>query len=186
MFPWEAAFVTPWLVFGAWWAVRARGNARALQRESRASRLRYGILFIAGALLLALGERISTAQLWQPSRSLAACLLALEWAGVGFTIWAREHLGRMWSGAVTLKEDHRIICTGPYRIVRHPIYTGILTGLVAVALVRGLVAALVALPLFVIGFWRKLRLEERVLVEHFGESYRTYQREVSALIPYLL
>jgi protein-S-isoprenylcysteine O-methyltransferase Ste14 len=183
---WPAAFVAPWIVFGLWWAGRARGNAKAIERESRASRLSYGVLFLVGALLLACGARISTVRWWQPSRALAACLLALEWAGVGYAIWAREHLGRMWSGAVTLKEEHRIVRTGPYRMVRHPIYTGLLAGLVAVALVHGLVVSLVAVPLFVIGFLRKIKLEERLLVEHFGDEYRAYRRDVRALIPFVL
>jgi protein-S-isoprenylcysteine O-methyltransferase Ste14 len=103
--------------------------------------------------------------------------------GLGFTVWARVHLGQHWSGHVTLKAGHRLIRTGPYAIVRHPIYTGLLLAAVGTAFAvdewRGVLAVLIIVEAHV----RKLRLEERWLVEEFGGEYEQYRREVKALIP---
>src|SRR5262245_41187922 len=148
-----------------------RGNAAVARRESRASRYGYFSLFAVGAVLSIFADRITPTRLWAASLPLVIAALALEWGGVAFAIWAREHLGRMWSGMVTLKEDHRLIRSGPYRVVRHPIYTGLLFGLFGVALIRGNLAALLAIALFAAGFARKIVLEERMLSEHFGEEY---------------
>ena len=90
---------------------------------------------------------------------------ALVAIGLGFAGWARFHLGRLWSGRVTLKEDHAIIRTGPYGIVRHPIYTGLVLALVGTGLAQGTVPALAGLVLIVIGLLIKIRQEERLLTD---------------------
>jgi protein-S-isoprenylcysteine O-methyltransferase Ste14 len=182
---WTAVFVAPWVVFAIWWLARARGNAATARRESRGSRIGSLALFSIAVLLLVSADRITPARLWPPSTVLVTAMLAIEVASVAFAIWAREHLGRMWSAVVTLKEGHRLIRSGPYRLVRHPIYTGILTGLTAVALVRANPAALLALPFFAAGFARKIVLEERMLAAHFGEEYANYRRETRALLPFV-
>jgi protein-S-isoprenylcysteine O-methyltransferase Ste14 len=120
------------------------------------------------------------------SFALAIGALAVECVGVAIAIWAREHLGRLWSGRVTLKEGHRIIRSGPYRFVRHPIYTGLLVGISGVVMVRGTLSAAVALLLFVIGVTRKILAEERLMTEQFGDEYRQYKKDVKALIPFLV
>jgi protein-S-isoprenylcysteine O-methyltransferase Ste14 len=107
-------------------------------------------------------------------------------AGVAFAIWAREHLGKLWSGTITLKEGHRIVQSGPYRLARHPIYTGILTGVVGVVLARGDLASLLALVLFALGVARKIAIEEKLLGSRFGEEYAAYRKKVRAIIPFIL
>jgi protein-S-isoprenylcysteine O-methyltransferase Ste14 len=103
--------------------------------------------------------------------------------GIGFAFWARVHIGRNWSGHVTLKPGHRLIRTGPYALVRHPIYTGLLLAMTGTAVAvdrgRGVLAVLIAVETL----WRKLRLEERWLTEEFGAEYGRYRREVKALVP---
>ena len=111
--------------------------------------------------------------------------LALTILGLAFAVWARIHLGRFWSGRVTLKEDHKLIRSGPYAFVRHPIYTGLLTAGSGTVLARGTLAALVGLALIGLAFWMKIRAEENLLTSHFGETYREYRRQVAALIPFL-
>ncbi|MGP8165465.1 MAG: methyltransferase family protein [Steroidobacteraceae bacterium] len=107
-------------------------------------------------------------------------------AGLLFSIWARQHLGRNWSGRVTIKADHELITTGPYRVTRHPIYTGLLIAFagsaLAVAEMRGLIAFVIAFA----ALWRKLKLEERYMREQFGQAYIDYQRQVAAIVPILL
>jgi len=106
--------------------------------------------------------------------------------GLAFTVWARVILGRNWSGTVTLKEGHELIRSGPYRFVRHPIYTGLLVAFAGSAIARGEWRGLVALAIAFAALWRKLKLEERWLGETFGDAYERYRAEVPALIPFLL
>jgi protein-S-isoprenylcysteine O-methyltransferase Ste14 len=111
--------------------------------------------------------------------------VALTVAGLVFTWWARIHLGRLWSSSVTKKADHRIVDTGPYAIVRHPIYTGILAGIFATAAMRGAPIGFVGAILATYGFMIKARLEERFLREQLGaETYESYRRRVPMLIPF--
>jgi len=107
---------------------------------------------------------------------------AVTAAGLGFSVWARVHLGVYWSGNVTLKEGHRLIRSGPYRLVRHPIYTGILFGMLGSAIAKDQVLGLLAVAVTVVSFVRKLRIEEKWLTEEFGEEYLQYRREVRALL----
>jgi protein-S-isoprenylcysteine O-methyltransferase Ste14 len=112
--------------------------------------------------------------------------LALTILGLGFAIWARIHLGRFWSGTITLKENHELIRSGPYAFVRHPIYTGLLTAAAGTALARGTFSALLGLALIGVVCWLKIRAEEKLLTNHFGDTYRNYRRQVAALIPFVL
>jgi protein-S-isoprenylcysteine O-methyltransferase Ste14 len=93
------------------------------------------------------------------------------------------HLGRLWSGSVTLKEEHVIVRTGPYGLTRHPIYTGLLLALIGTVLVRGTLGAVLGFFLIAIGIWVKVRQEEQLLISHFGDAYRAYRTAVPALVP---
>ena len=184
---WHWLFIGPWIFFGAWWLVRALGTARTASQESMASRLSHALFLGGGALLMIIHPRGFLAQrLWPQSFGLACTGLVLDVAGVAFAIWAREHLGRLWSGTITLKEGHLVVRSGPYRWARHPIYTGILTGLTGVVIARADLSSLVALTLVAIGVVRKVVIEERLLVEHFGDEYESYRREVKTIVPFLI
>lgn len=123
-------------------------------------------------------------RLWDTSPDLDWSLFALTIAAFTFCWWARLHLGRLWSGFVTLKEDHRIVDTGPYGLVRHPIYCGVIVAGVATALIRATPVALAGSGLLAIGFWAIARLEERFLRQQLGvEAYDVYRRRVGMLIP---
>jgi protein-S-isoprenylcysteine O-methyltransferase Ste14 len=107
--------------------------------------------------------------------------------GLLFSVAARRHLGGNWSGTVTLKQDHTLTRSGPYRFVRHPIYTGLLlaifgSGVIALGEWRGLVA----LALTTVAILRKIQIEERFMLEQFGVAYARYRQEVAALIPGIL
>jgi protein-S-isoprenylcysteine O-methyltransferase Ste14 len=162
----------PWVVFFGWWTVRGLQADKAV-RVSR--RFRWAPL-VAAVAAVALWRL----PLWRPLIFLG---IAVECVGIAFAIWAREHLGKIWSSRVTLKKDHRLIQSGPYRIVRHPIYTGALFALGGLAVATGLASVLICVAGMVVDWWIKLRQEERLLIEHFGDEYREYQRKVPALIP---
>jgi protein-S-isoprenylcysteine O-methyltransferase Ste14 len=117
------------------------------------------------------------------SGSVAVAICAL---GMLVSIWSRRALGSEWSRDVELKQGHKLVEGGPYAIVRHPIYTGHLLMGLGTAIGSGLLAGFVGLALFLVGFWIKLRQEERLLVRSFPEEYPAYRARVRALIPYVL
>src|SRR3954462_8415938 len=175
-----------WLVWLAGWWLGALKSARTVARASPGSQLIYSIFTWIGAALLffnVVRGGIFSAALYPSLRTVAWTGVALVALGLAYAVWARLHLGKLWSARVTLKTEHRIIKTGPYAITRHPIYTGMLLALVGTVLVRDTVVGLIGFALIATGFVLKLRQEERMLTEHFGDDYRLYRREVSALIP---
>ena len=88
------------------------------------------------------------------------------------------------SATVAVKEGHTVVRTGPYRLTRHPIYSGLLLALLATAILRDSWAAFAGWGLLVFGFVIKLRQEERLLLATLGPAYATYQAEVPALVPH--
>ncbi len=106
-------------------------------------------------------------------------------AGLLFAVYARGHLGRNWSRSVTIKQDHELIATGPYTIVRHPIYTGILTGFIGTVIALSEARGVIAVVLIFLVFWVKLRMEEDWMRSHFGETYTAYAHHTAALVPFL-
>ena len=111
---------------------------------------------------------------------------AITAGGLPFAVWARRHLGKNWSQAVTLKEGHELITSGRYALVRHPIYTGLLLGFVGCAVARGEWRGLLAVALVFGALWHKLKLEEKWMRVQFGQSYEAYSRRVTALVPYVI
>ena len=120
-------------------------------------------------------------QLWG-----ALALAAVMVAGLLLTWWARIYLGPLWSGVITRKKDHRIVDTGPYAFVRHPIYAGLVIALLATAAAEGRATALIGVAFVIFGLWLKAHTEERFLMAELGvEVYGSYCRRVSMLIPFL-
>ena len=109
--------------------------------------------------------------------------LAVEAIGLFLTIWARRHLGRNWSGEITIKVDHQLIRSGPYKLLRHPIYTGLLTMYAGIAIVTGEWLAIIGFAMVAFAYWRKIRLEEANLKIAFGAEYDAYRRATWALLP---
>ena len=177
-----------WFVFIAVWIALARGGKAVAERESRYSRLSHYLpLAIAIYLLSAphvpiapLNDRFAPLSLW-PVRFGAA----LTFAGLAFALWARMLLGGNWSSSVTIKRDHELVVDGPYRWVRHPIYTGILVALAGTALAVGEWRAALAVVFAAAAFWRKLRIEEALMRRQFGDTYAQYAARVPALIPFV-
>jgi protein-S-isoprenylcysteine O-methyltransferase Ste14 len=161
---------------------------RAITRPSWREEWLYRVLtLIGGYLLLAfrLGPLFPSPRLWALGSAVDWAMFALVIAGFAFAWWARLYLGRLWSSSVTRKADHRIVDTGPYAIVRHPIYTGLLLSAFATTLQVGAARAVVGALFFLLGFWIKARLEERFLSEQLGEAeYGAYRRRVPMLLPF--
>ena len=127
---------------------------------------------------------VAAARFWPPSALLGWVLFALAAGGFAFCWWARLHLGRLWSGFVTLKEDHRIVDTGPYALVRHPIYSGLMFAALATALMRANLAAFLGAVLIIVGFAMTARIEEGFLRTQLGAAnYDDYRHRVGMLVP---
>lgn len=175
-----------WILFGLYWLVPALKRKRTKRRETWAQRAVY-MLPLWGAIWLLL--RPEARYRWLSERFMPAGA-AMEWtgviltgAGVAVAIWARWHLGANWSGTVTLKEGHELIRTGPYRWVRHPIYTGILLALLGTAIAAGEVRGLVAVAIAWASFYFKARREEAFLTQEFGEKFGIHARETGMFVP---
>lgn len=179
----------PWLVLAAVWLIAAVGAKRPLRSESIFSRL-YHVLFMTAVFALLFRRDVRIGQLGLrlvPASPDAAYIgLALTVLGIAFAIWARAMLGGNWSATVTVKQDHFFVQRGPYRLVRHPIYAGVLLAMFGTAIVYGEAGCFLAVVLAFIGWWLKARIEEEFMTQHFGEDYRRYQRNVRQLIPFVL
>ena len=179
-----------WTVLWVFWFVYALTAKQSIRRQTLASRLIQTVpVIIAFSLLFA----HRTWPHWLHLRIFPKSDLALLWtgtlltaAGVVFAIWARVWIGRNWSGTITIKDQHELIQNGPYSLVRHPIYTGLLTAFLGTALVHGEIGGLIGFLLLLIGFGTKLRMEETFMTQQFGETYVEYKHRVKALVPFLI
>jgi protein-S-isoprenylcysteine O-methyltransferase Ste14 len=186
----KAFFPVIWIAFFLYWRIRAAHTKTTQRLEPLAPRILRSVLcLIAIALLLIPPTYVPLPwlyhQLW-PTGLLPFWLGAvINVAGLLFAIWARVHLGRNWSSSVTIKQGHELITTGPYAVVRHPIYTGILIGFLGMAIAIAQVRGFIVVALFFLAFWLKLRREEQFMHSQFGEVYATYAHHTSALVPYL-
>jgi protein-S-isoprenylcysteine O-methyltransferase Ste14 len=177
-----------WIILVTVWVIGAFMTRQTVRQQTSNSRLwQMGIVLLGMWLLF--GQRTGSAWLAQPAfpmtTAVAIAGLATTLAGVAFAIWARVTLGANWSGVITVKEGHTLVRRGPYRIVRHPIYTGLLVAVAGTALTYGLIRGILALPIVAFGLWLKTLTEERFMVQQFGEQYLCYKHEVRALVPFL-
>jgi protein-S-isoprenylcysteine O-methyltransferase Ste14 len=184
----EGFFPVVWLAFILYWRIKA-GGAKTTQRlEPVASRVLRALTFLVVIVLFS-ATRIPLPwlylHLWPPGIWPFWIGAAVTVAGVLFAVWAREHLGSNWSSAVTIKQDHELVTSGPYALVRHPIYTGILAGLLGTAIAVSEVRGMIGLALAFLVTWPKLRMEEGWMRSQFGATYVAYAQRTAALVPYL-
>ena len=178
-----------WVIWAIYWCIAARGVKPVERRESVASRLGHALPLAAAALLFFI---VPSTPAWLGERFLPSGTavylggVGLVVAGLLLCVWARVALGGNWSGTVTLKQNHEIVRAGPYRRIRHPIYTGLLLMFLGSAIALGEWRGLLALAIAFAALWRKLKLEERWLGERFGAAYAAYRECSSALIPLIL
>jgi protein-S-isoprenylcysteine O-methyltransferase Ste14 len=184
----ESFFPVLWIAFLIYWQIKAIGTKTTQRIEPVASRILRVFIFAIAIVLLST-TRIPLGwlyhQLWPVGLWPFWLGAAVMVAGLLFAVWAREHLGRNWSRSVTIKQDHELITTGPYGMVRHPIYTGILGGFLGSAIALSEVRGFIAMVLIFIALWLKLRMEEQWMRSQFGETYVTYTHQTAALVPYL-
>lgn len=175
-----------WLLLAAYWFFAAVGAKRPAKKENPGERFMHiafmalgFFMFYGGAFRLGLlGRRFLPDELWIAWAGAAITLL-----GVLFAIWARFTIGKEWSAEVQIKEGHQLIRTGPYAHIRHPIYTGILLALCGTAIAIGEYRAILGLVLFLVGFTRKAKKEERFLAGEFGPAFDEHRRHTGFFLP---
>jgi len=164
-------------------AFLSKANKR---RENPWQRLQHMIPAVIGFLLIFNAEwRFSwlTSVIFPDSPPLMSLCVVLTLVGLLFAVWARLALGANWSGSVTIKTDHQLIRRGPYRFIRHPIYTGMLTALLATAVTQQLVGGLLGFVVVFAALYRKARREESFLSEEFGDSFAEHRQHTGMFLP---
>jgi len=182
-----AAFL--WTVLLIVWIVFAVRRKRTKQMEHPAERLQHLVPVGVGFWLL-----FSKGHFWgwlddfavRPGLAAWSTGLALTAAGVAVSIWARISLGANWSGMVTLKQGHELVRNGLYRWIRHPIYTGLLLGMIGTALVLARVRGWLGFAIVLASFYAKARREERFLRQEFGPAFEEHQRSTGMFLPKLI
>lgn len=178
-----------WAALALLWLLAALQVKTTARTESTASRWLHIIVIVAAfSLIFARVQGLGPLDAHIVPVSLLTDVvgLALTAAGILFAIWARFVLGKNWSGTVTVKQNHELIRTGPYRFVRHPIYSGLLLAALGTAMIHGRVRDFVGFGLAFLGWWLKTRTEEKFMVELFDGEYLKYRKQVKGFIPYIV
>lgn len=176
-----------WIAFILYWIVAALNVKATRRREAILARALNSALLLLAAILMSVRSPLPgflLARFVPLHPALEALGAVMTVAGLAFAIWARLHLGREWSGNVTVKDDHVLIRSGPYASLRHPIYSGVLLALAGTALDFGEWRGLAALVLFLVAVLRRIAAEEALMREAFP-GYDQYRRTSWALIPFV-
>lgn len=175
-----------WGIWAIWWLAMAFLSKRTKRRESPLQRIEH-VIPAALAFLFVFDNRFRFAalarEIFPPLPGLLLLAVIVTIAGLLFAVWARLTLGSNWSGTVTIKADHQLIRRGPYRFIRHPIYTGMLAALLATVVAQGLLAGAVGFAFLLIALYRKALREESFLAQEFGEGFAEHRRHTGMFLP---
>jgi len=187
-----------WLLFGSWWVFilfwGAMGfrNKRSIHAQPAAERRRYTLPLLAGVVMMS-GIPRHLGPLGMLTRPLYPRLPAVQWTaagvallGLAIALWARVALGRNWSGAVTLKQDHELVTAGPYAAIRHPIYTALILLFAGIAIFIASGGGWIGLVFIIWSCWVKLRQEEALMLGQFPQSYPAYMARTKRLVPLVI
>lgn len=173
-----------WLIWSASWLVAALWRGREVARAPAATTRGWLLMMGIGFAALFAEPPGRWRRLYAPPPALGWALVLLVAGGCGFAWWARLHLGRLWSGGIVAREGHRVIESGPYGLVRHPIYTGLLASALGLAALRATPLAIAGFWLLALAFAGKAGAEERFLEAQLGtHAYRGYRARVPMLVP---
>ncbi|HVT34242.1 MAG TPA: isoprenylcysteine carboxylmethyltransferase family protein [Nevskiaceae bacterium] len=181
------AIIALWALWVVSWIAAAAWGSRTDKRPGIGTEIRYRIPMLIGALFMFVPAHGYEGALrvwhigWMGAWISVGCLAT----GIVFAWWARIHLGRLWSGSITRKTDHRVVDSGPYALVRHPIYTGLLFSLLATTAAKGTWLAIAGFALLLLGIWMKARFEEQWLGQELDAgAYASYRQRVPMLLPF--
>jgi len=175
-----------WAIWAVWWSAMAFFSKSTKRRESVGQRIEHLVPAILGFTLI-FREGFGGSWLARPVVSANPLLLWLcvvvTILGLLFAVWARLILGSNWSGTVTIKTNHQLIRRGPYRWIRHPIYTGMLAALLATAMIQGLLSGMIGFAFVLLALYRKARREESFLSQEFGEGFSEHRQHTGMFLP---
>jgi len=176
-----------WVLWAVSWFMALRWSGRTVKRSQPGARIVELALTLWGIGALFFDTSVSTDGLQHPLYRLdeGVAWLLVATAGAGFAVcwWARIHLGQMWSSNIVLKENHRIVDSGPYGLVRHPIYSGLLLAAWATAALHSEGVGFLGAGLLTLAFYLKASSEERLLTAELGSPYEAYRRRMPMLVP---
>jgi protein-S-isoprenylcysteine O-methyltransferase Ste14 len=176
-----------WIAFLLYWIISARAVKQTAIRQNWRGILAHRIPIWVGAIFLFFPKTDPFGIALFPHNNISALMgVSICLMGLWGAIWSRRTLADNWSVNVELKNDHRLVKGGPYRYVRHPIYTSILLMCLGTAVSTGSLAAFIGVSFFFTGFWIKLNQEEKLLQGHFSDEYPAYKNQVKALIPFVV
>ncbi len=173
-------------LFGVYWSIAAKNSAPTASAEHWASTAIHQLM-INASLLLIFVRIPGLTRRWLPDSFASTAIgIVVQASGIGLAFWARRHLGSNWSAEVSAKIGHQLIQSGPYRRLRHPIYTGVFLIHVGMAIASGESHALLALVVLSIAYARKIQMEEQIMGRTFRDAYDAYRQHSWALIPWVL
>ena len=175
-----------WYAVSALWLILAFRTKRTVRTSGGIGRIT--VIVVVAALVLArpLSSSSLHNRIWAPSSTWSSVALAFVIVGAAFAVWARVTIGANWSGVVTVKEDHELIQRGPYNLVRHPIYSGLLLMGLASAVAYDEPYGFAVLAIAIVAFVPKMMLEEKLMTEQFPVQYPQYRKHVKAIIPFVV
>jgi protein-S-isoprenylcysteine O-methyltransferase Ste14 len=178
-----------WVVWLVSWGAAAFWSNRTEKTGRVGAEIVFRTMFwVSATLLLAPFPDLGRAgvQIWHSPAAVNWILTALTAGGFVFVWWARIHLGRLWSDWLTRKAEHRVVDTGPYRLVRHPIYSGLIFSALATAIEKATLLALMGAAILTFSFYLKAKREENFLRAELGPSaYDAYARKTAMLVPFV-
>jgi protein-S-isoprenylcysteine O-methyltransferase Ste14 len=180
--------ISCWAVILLVWTVTSLTAKHTAKRQNILKDIPYALLMGLSVWLLiegVAGKGILIANILPHSTLITFLGVAITFAGMVLTVWARFTLGGNWSASVVVKKKHELVIKGPYAFIRHPIYAGMLTMFIGTAIAAGHLASFLAVPILFLSCWIKLRQEESLMVQEFGAKYTDYQKKVKALIPHI-
>lgn len=178
--------VACWIVFGIYWLISAWGTKKTAERQKWTDKIAYQVPTVLGVLLLRpIPRRHIHSSIIVHNPAVLTIAVTLCVLGLLGAIWSRRTIAKNWSGEVVFKEEHELVERGPYRWVRHPIYTSILLMALGSALMLCRWTSFAGFLLMAVGFLIKLRQEEALLLRHFPREYSAYKSRVKTLIPFV-
>jgi protein-S-isoprenylcysteine O-methyltransferase Ste14 len=175
-----------WAIWALWWLAMSFFSKSTKRRESVAQRIEHLVPAILGFMLIfrqGFGGSWLSQSIWPANPVLLILCVTVTILGLLFAVWARLILGSNWSGTVTIKTNHQLIRRGPYRWIRHPIYTGMLAALLATAMIQGLLSGMIGFAFVLLALYRKARREESFLSQEFGEGFVEHRQHTGMFLP---
>jgi protein-S-isoprenylcysteine O-methyltransferase Ste14 len=175
-----------WFIWAVYWLAMAFFSKSTKRRESAAERVEHVVPAVLGFLFLfrpGFGGKTFMLGIFPDYPILQLACVVATISGLLFAVWARLALGSNWSGSVTIKQNHQLIRRGPYRWIRHPIYTGMLAALLATSVSQGKISGLLGFSLLFVALYRKARREESFLSQEFAEAFTEHRRHTGMFLP---